>query len=187
MAHCRNDLLALVVRYSLHQVGNLRGVQVPEPVERKAESCGWDMPDKRLDARPVNNRAWVDVSVRSTPQCLVQKVARMNINSNQPPRAILMTQDEVARTHDTSHLNVDEPASQNVLLQEDLARPAFEPAEVDGLSCQLDEMLTKPADLAHRDEYVATADVPLQADDKRMRISDPNDEVVYAAKSVTDL
>ena len=119
LSHRLDQLLALVMRSGLHQVGDLRGVQVGQLAVGEAQTRGGDMTDERLQVGPVEKRPIDHHALEGTRQQTSQLRAARVIDTDHSPPAIDALELDLVRGDEARRigLDVDQLASEHILAQ----------------------------------------------------------------------
>ena len=127
------DLLALLVRGGLDEVGDLGGVQPGQAPGAERSRERRDVPDERLDlgprARTPRARRRGRESAAATAGASARPQAR--VDPGHAPRAVLVHQLDLARRTSRAVLTLIRLRSEHVGAQQHLARPALELGEVE--------------------------------------------------------
>ena len=121
-----DDLLALLVRGRLDEVGDLGGMELREPPEPHLEPGGRDVADERLDARPVEERLHTGAFSHGRRKLPAQVGAEARIDPDHAPPALDPSEHEVVGAHEFGAHDVDHPPLEQVLTEQHLALAALE-------------------------------------------------------------
>ena len=122
------DLLALLVRGGLDQVGDLRRVEPHDPPRRQLQPRGRDVADERLEVTPIDELPVVGVvaaePAREEPP---ETGAEARVDPGDAPTAVVVAdQLDLSRLDETGGLDIDDAAIEDVRAEQHLARAAFE-------------------------------------------------------------
>ncbi len=91
------DLLPLLVRGRLDEIGDLRGVKLCEPTVREAQSRGGDVSDERLELRPRNEALVLAFVLAEAPrEQAAQPRAKARVDADNAPDAVLASELDLA-------------------------------------------------------------------------------------------
>jgi hypothetical protein len=114
--------------------------------------------------------------------------ARRGIDANDLPTALGVGELNLVSLDEAPAHEVDQVPSFEVPGQEELARPAFESAEIDAGAVEGDTTGLDGRDLADRDEEVSTSDLDDEAHDRWMgTVADTCNEILDSAQAVARL
>ncbi|HVC81487.1 MAG TPA: hypothetical protein VNL35_13410 [Chloroflexota bacterium] len=188
VAYSRDDLLPLVMRSRLDEIGELRGMQSLESVERQTELRRWNVPHERLDARPVNHGRRVEGAAGGAIQYSLHYGAGPNVDPRHPPSFADGAEGDVGCMDEPTSLDLDDLMIEDVSSEEHLAFPPLESQRVHDFACHPHPARGDLGDLADRDEDVASANPDLQTRNWRVAIgAQPDDQIVNAADRLTSL
>ena len=122
IAYGLDDLLALVPRGRLHEIGDLGRMQLGELRVGHAQAHGGHVSDERLDARPIEELAGGDVRAEPLRQQAPQTPAGTGVDADHAPGARDERELDLVGAHQARALDVDQLAVEQIALQQHLLR-----------------------------------------------------------------
>ena len=177
-----DDLLALLVRGALDDVGDLRRVQAAEPLQGHQELGGRHLADERLDVLPIEDDVAAKVGPGAARQQAAQHGLRAAVDAREVPAVGARRQDEVVRLHDPALDHVDEVSPEHVGREQHLAWTALERLGADGVRLQAHGAGLEGFDDVLADEHVLRTDAHLHPGHGRIgAVGELDDEVLDAS------
>ena len=175
------DLLALVMRRRLDEVGDLRGVELRELRVRHPKPHGGDVPRERLDRGPVEEAARLDPPGERARQHAPDEAPHADVDADHAVPALEPRELDLVRAHEPGTVDVDQLPVEDVLLQQHLLRPPLEVLEIELLGDQRHEAGRDLDDLLRGDEDRASRDGGDDAGDRWIvLVAEADDQVVDA-------
>jgi hypothetical protein len=116
VVHQGEDLLALMARCCIDEVGKVGRVQPSQLRVRYPQLDGWDVTGERLQARPVEEAGHADpVRVRTQEQASEQ-AAEADVDPDDPPPPLHPGDLDLVCAHQPGPLDVDQLSVENVRL-----------------------------------------------------------------------
>jgi len=97
---------------------------------RHPQADGRDVPDERLDARPVEERPCGDAAAQRPWEQPAHAAARAGVDADHPPPALDARELDLVGAHEPGAIDVDELVIEDVLLEQHLLWAAHEAFEV---------------------------------------------------------
>jgi hypothetical protein len=139
-----------------------------------------------LDVRPVEHRGRALGVAAAARQQAGEAAAPGGVDPDEAPPAVDAPQRDVVGMDQPAPGDIDEPAVQDVLVQQHLTGPSLEALEVEGVARQLHTTRGESADAIDGHEQLASSDARLQPDDRGIaRVREPDDQVVDASEPLT--
>ena len=166
------DLLALLVRGGLDQVGDLRRVEPDDPPRRQLQPRGRDVADERLEVPPIDELPMVGVvaaePAREEPP---QAGAEARVDPGDAPTAVVVAdQLDLSGLDETGGLDIDDAAIEDVRTEQHLARAAFERRHIKLRGRGRHRVRAELLDPVDRYEQVTAAQMRGQADDPSVTV-----------------
>ena len=177
------DLLPLLVRCGLDQVGDLGRVQPDQPARRHLQARGGHVPDERLDVPPGHELAMLGVvAAEPTWQQPPEPRANARVDAGHAPRAVVVAdQVNLVRGDQAGGVDVDQAAIEHVGAEQHLAGAPLELRQVQLAGGRLDRVGPELLDSVDRDEHLPPADASGQADDRGRAVFECGHDVVDLA------
>ena len=176
------DLLTLLVRSTLHEVCDLRGMQAAQQLQRHEQLGRRDVGHERLHVSPVQQRVAAQVGPGPPRDQTAQHRLRAAVDTQQPPLAFHLGEHQVMRPHEPAARDLDQMPAQHVGRQQHLSAPALEVGHVERVGIQPYRLGLELVDELEGDEDLLAGHGHLQPGDRRVAgVAEPRDEVGHLA------
>ena len=178
-----DDLLALGMRCALDDVGDLRGMEAAQALQRHEQLGRRDVTDERLHVSPVEDRVAAQVGAAAPGHEPAQHRLRAAVDALQPPALLRMREHEIVGLHDASARDINQMAAEHVGSKQHLARSALERLRLKCVGVETHRARLELVDQVNAHEHVLRSDAHLQPRDRGIpaTLRQLDDEIFDAA------